>query len=86
LTPIQGSIRQTIALEADEREVLRRDLRGKTMKAAADADPKLAADLERLRERLTEDAKDARDREERVASLIEKASTDLADLRRSFGL
>ena len=83
--PMQARVQAFSERLGEEREVVRRDLRSRAVKEAADADPALAAKLDAARERLTSEAREVREAEAGLRSLIERATADLADLERRFG-
>ncbi|MCK9485527.1 MAG: hypothetical protein M0R73_02330 [Dehalococcoidia bacterium] len=85
IAPLRVRLQESIAREAEEREILRRDFRSRGVKAATDADPTIAEHVERVREQLTEDARDAREREARLDSLVTRAAADLEALQGRFG-
>lgn len=85
IAPLHVRLQESIAREAEEREVLRRDFRSRAVKAASEADPEIAAQVERIREQLTADARDAREREARLDTLVTRAAADLEALQGRFG-
>lgn len=85
LAPVRARLQESIALEAKEREVIRRDLGGRAVRAAIEANPQIAEQVERVRDQLTEDARVAREAEARLQALVEQASTDLEALHQRFG-
>jgi len=86
VAPVKEALEQAITIEADERELIRRDLRGRAIKEAAEQHPAIAAQVERVREQLTQDAREAKVREQQLASLIDQATGDFEALQKRFGL
>jgi hypothetical protein len=86
VAPVREVLDRVIAQEADEREIIRRDLSGRVVREAAEQDPAIAAQVERVREQLSQDVRDARVREQQLTELVERATADLDELKARFGL
>jgi len=66
------------------REAIVRSLKSKAVKLAADRDEPFRKDVERLREAVSQDEKDAAARQRSLREVFDQVEADLADLRQRF--
>ena len=66
------------------REVIVRSLKSRAVKLAADRDESFRKDIERLREALSQDEKDATARQKSLQEVFDRVASDLTDLQQRF--